>query len=236
MEPTLSILVTSAVTVGFIHTLIGIDHTLPFVALGRAQRWPLRRVLALTLACGIAHVASSVVIGGLGLGLGVAVAKLQWLEAIRGSASAWVLIVFGTLYAGWSFARERRGHGHAHVHANGIAHTHPDGERDHDHPDAVRAPDARVITAWSLFIIFVLGPCEPLIPLLMAPALDMGVAAAVPVVIAFSITTVGTMLVLVTLGHYGLRLRSMQRLEAYVGTLAGVAIAVSGIAIQLFGI
>lgn len=156
---------------------------------------------------------------------------------MRGSAAAWVLIVFGTLYAAWSFARERRGHRHTHMHVGGVVHTHANGQAHHHHSDEGAAvPDARVITAWSLFIIFLLGPCEPLIPLLMAPAIDMGVRAAVPVVIAFSVTTVGTMLVLVTLGHYGIKMRAMQRLDAHVGTLAGLAIAVSGVAIQLFRI
>ena len=29
----------------------------------------------------------------------------------------------------------------------------------------------KMVTTWSLFIIFILGPCEPLVPLMIVPAL-----------------------------------------------------------------
>ncbi len=265
----LSVLVTSAVSIAFIHTLVGVDHTLPFIALGRAQGWHLRRVLGLTFLCGLAHVGSSVVLGAVGLAAGVAVSRLSWIEAWRGSASSWALIVLGTLYAGWAFARERRGHGHAHAHGH-VVHVHPGGDVPHCHDADVEAPaearradeppagrrrsepaspipsrapsrpvagpDPRVVTAWSLFIVFVLGPCEPLIPLLMAPAVGLGTAATVPVVAAFTVTTVGTMLTLVALGWVGLGVVGASRLERWSNTLAGVAIALAGVAMRVFGI
>ena len=92
------------------------------------------------------------------------------------------------------------------------------------------------MTAWSLFIIFVLGPCEPLIPLLMVPALDYGAWGVVQVALAFGLTTIGTMMLVVTVGYYGLKLSAFRRLEAHANTLAGLAIAASGLAIQVFGI
>ncbi len=237
----LSILVTSAVSIAFVHTVVGVDHTLPFIALGRAQRWSLGRVLALTFVCGLAHVGSSVVLGAVGLAAGMAVSHLSWIETLRGSASSWALIVLGTLYAGWSFARERRGHGHVHAHGN-FVHTHPHGDEPHEHEgacvtaSAAGAPDTRTVTAWSLFIVFVLGPCEPLIPLLMAPAVGMGTAATIPVVTAFTVTTVGTMLALVALGWVGLGAVRAQWLERWSNTLAGTAIAMAGVAMRVFGI
>ncbi len=47
-------------------------------------------------------------------------------------------------------------------------HTH-DGEHAHVHES-----ESSSITPWVLFVIFVLGPCEPLIPLLMFPAASRG--------------------------------------------------------------
>jgi hypothetical protein len=236
MDTTLGILLMTAVGIGFIHTLIGIDHTLPFVVLGRAQGWSLRRVLLVTGLCGLGHVLSSVVLGTVGIGLGVVVSRLEWIEAVRGDLASWILILFGLTYAGWSFARSRRFFRHAHAHGPDLVHTH-DHLGTHGHPGTTAATmSPRAVTAWSLFIIFVLGPCEPLIPLLMVPALAQGPLAVVAVAVAFGVTTIGTMLGVVTLGHLGLRLTWSRRLEPHANTLAGLAIAASGLAIRVLGI
>ncbi|MBG99626.1 MAG: hypothetical protein CMN58_04695 [Solibacterales bacterium] len=232
METSLEVLLFSAASIGFVHTLIGIDHSLPFVVLGRARGWSLRKVWSITFLCGFGHVLSSVLLGGLGIGLGVAIASLEWVEGMRGEIAAWLLIIFGLFYAGWSFARQRRQQRHIHSHDGGMVHSHEHGVQDHSHD--VKIPAAA--TAWSLFIIFVLGPCEPLIPLLMAPAVSLGPWAVVPVTAVFGFTTIITMLVAVTVGFYGFKLTPLKRLEAHANTLAGLAIACSGLAIQLLGI
>ena len=110
------------------------------------------------------------------------------------------------------------------------AHQH-DGGHSHGAGDATRKT-----TFWALFIIFVLGPCEPLIPLLMAASVEVGLGAAVLVAVLFSAVTIGTMLIVVTLGYYGLELAASKRLERYAHVLAGLAIALSGVAIQALGI
>jgi len=151
---------------------------------------------------------------------------------VRGEIAAWLLIFFGLFYAGWSFARQRRKQRHIHSHNEGTVHSHEHSGQDHNH--GVKVPAAA--TAWSLFVIFVLGPCEPLIPLLMAPAVSLGTWAVVPVTAVFGFTTIITMLLIVTVSFYGLRLAPLRRLETHVNTLAGLAIACSGLAIHLFGI
>jgi sulfite exporter TauE/SafE len=232
MEPTLIILLGSAVGIGFLHTLIGVDHWLPFAVLGRAQSWRLRRVLAVTAACGVGHVLSSVVLGALGIGLGVAVTRLEAIEGVRGNLAAWTLIVFGVVYAAWSVARPRRAHRHIHAHADGETHVHTHEGLPHGHTTR----DARTVTAWSLFVIFVLGPCEPLIPLLMAPAIASGGAGVALVAVVFGVTTIATMAVMVAVVYAGLSVPVFRRLQAHAHPLAGVAIALSGLAIQLLGI
>lgn len=235
MDDATWLLLGTAVSIGFFHTLIGLDHTLPFVVLGRAQGWPLRRVLAITFLCGLVHVLSSVVLGALGIGLGVALERLEWIESSRGDLAAWLLIVFGLSYAAWSFSRGRRQGEHAHVHGDGTVHLHehPEGA-PHGHLDPAAA-SAR-LTAWSLFVIFVLGPCEPLIPLLMVPAMRGGVAPAALVATAFGVTTIATMMALVALGYLGLGVPVFRRLEPHAHTMAGLAIASSGVAIRVLGI
>ena len=94
----------------------------------------------------------------------------------------------------------------------------------------------RMVTVWGLFIVFVLGPCEPLIPILMAPAFDHMWTTVAAVVLVFGLVTIGTMCVLVTIGYYGLRLPVFSFLERHVHTASGLAIAGSGLAIQFLGI
>ena len=92
------------------------------------------------------------------------------------------------------------------------------------------------MAAWSLFVIFVFGPCEALIPMLMAPAAEHNWLWVALVAGAFGLTTIATMLGVVTVGYLGLSLKKMQGVERYTNVFAGVAIAVSGLAIQVLGI
>src|SRR5690606_14515834 len=119
-------LLGTAATVGCLHTLVGVDHTLPFVVLARANRWHLAKLWSVTAGCGLLHVLSSVVIGAVGIGLGVALERLAWIEELRGNLAAWMLIGFGAAYAVWGLVRAKRGrrHNHAHVHEDGTVHHH----------------------------------------------------------------------------------------------------------------
>lgn len=229
----LDILATSAIAVGFVHTAMGIDHTLPFLVLGKAQGWRLGKILRLTVLCGIAHVMSSIVLGAAGVALGISAQRFEMFQKVRGDFAAWALVAFGLTYASWSFAKSRRLHGHLHTHEDGHLHAHaPQDSHETLNPVEKR----QMVTAWSLFIIFVLGPCEPMIPLIMVPALKMGIASAVQVALVFSLTTIGTMVAIVSAGFYGMEMLPLRGLQKHANTLAGLAVAVSGLAIQLFGI
>jgi len=238
-EPvTLTVLLGAALTVAVVHTLIGVDHTLPFVVLGRARGWTLRKVLAVTTLCGLGHVLSSVVLGLLGVALGAALERLQWLQGVRGSLAAWLLIAFGGFFAVRGLWRNlrRRSHIHAHTHEDGAMHSHA-----HDHEHAAHAhphplPTQGSATVWTLFIIFVLGPCEPLIPLMLAPAALHHWTWVAAVSIVFGLATIATMGVLVAAAHVGLSRVSVPALARHAESLAGLAIAASGIAIQTLGI
>ena len=81
---------------------------------------------------------------------------------------------------------------HVHVHADGTIHAHG--------PEPSVAADVvprRPMTPWVLFTIFLFGPCEPLIPMLMYPA-ARGSAWSVALVSAlFGLATLATMLTMV---------------------------------------
>ena len=55
-DSALQLLLGTAVSIGFLHTLIGVDHSLPFVAIGKARSWTLSKTLGLTAICGLGHV------------------------------------------------------------------------------------------------------------------------------------------------------------------------------------
>ncbi|MBU1984854.1 hypothetical protein KJ815_10640, partial [bacterium] len=79
MTTEFSLLLGTAATLGFVHTLLGPDHYVPFIAMARARRWSQRRTMLITALCGIGHVSSSVIIGLVGLFFGVEVLKLTAL-------------------------------------------------------------------------------------------------------------------------------------------------------------
>jgi len=122
-ETSLAALLWTALSLGFVHTLLGPDHYLPFVALARAGQWSLRKTLLVTVLCGIGHVLSSVVLGLVGVGAGLALSSLESVEDSRAELAVWALIGFGVLYGGWGLWRAMREkpHAHPHVHANGTA-------------------------------------------------------------------------------------------------------------------
>lgn len=228
MNESLYLLTLSAASIGFIHTLIGPDHYLPFALLARARNWPLKKTLSVTFLCGVGHVLSSIVLGAIGIAAGVALQHLELIEELRGELAAWLLIAFGLLYGAWGLNRAmNRSRSHAH---EGLEHAHP-------HIPFIRhSHHGHDKTIGSLFAIFVLGPCEPLIPLLMFPAAMESTGGIVLVSLVFSIATIATMMAMVTLISLGSMTIPMKPVQRYMHAIAGGTIAVSGIAIQLFGV
>jgi len=226
----------TAASIGFIHTLLGPDHYLPFIALARARSWSLSKTAWITSLCGIGHVLSSVVLGLLGAFLGIRLVQLAAFEAIRGSFAAWLLIGFGFAYLVWGIRRawRDRPHRHLHVHQDFTVHVHT--HRHHGEHAHVHDRGSQALTPWVLFVIFVLGPCELLIPLLMYPAAEQGLASMFLVASVFGAVTVGTMLAVVLVGVWGVSALTLGRLEPYGHALAGATVLFSGLGIQVLGL
>lgn len=236
MTSELTILAATAASIGFVHTITGPDHYLPFIVIGRARGWKLRRTLLTAAVCGLGHVAGSVVLGLVGIGLGVAVGKLEIIEGVRGDLAAWLLISFGLIYTAWGVrqAVRNRPHSHAHQHADGTSHDHHHHHhREHSH---VHESRNKSLTPWALFVIFVLGPCEPLIPILMYPAARANVGGLILVTAIFAVVTIATMVGMVFLAERGIALLPLKKIERYAHVLAGLAIFSSGVAIRFLGL
>ncbi|MCK4904609.1 MAG: hypothetical protein KAS35_07930, partial [Candidatus Marinimicrobia bacterium] len=69
----LQILIWTAISIGFIHTIIGPDHYLPFIMIGRARQWTIIKTMWVTVLCGIGHVIGSVLLGIVGVMLGLSI-------------------------------------------------------------------------------------------------------------------------------------------------------------------
>ncbi|MEN7341539.1 MAG: sulfite exporter TauE/SafE family protein [Pseudomonadota bacterium] len=231
LTPEIYTLAVTAMAIGILHTAIGPDHYLPFVVLSKARQWSARRTLVITAACGMIHVAGSVILGLAGVAFGLALQQLEWVEGVRGDLAAWALLSVGLVYMLWGLRRayKNRPHSHWHVHADGSAHEHiHTHHNEHAHIHEQQAGFS--LTPWALFLVFAFGPCEALIPVLMYPAAANNVPGLIFVTSVFAITTIVTMLMLVMVARWGLgRLQIgdaiQKRLQRYAHALAGGAIS-----------
>lgn len=234
MSSDLNILLVTAASVGFIHTVTGPDHYLPFVVIAKARKWTMAKTSLITLACGIGHVGSSVVLGGLGIALGVMLSKIEGVESFRGNLAAWAFVFLGLGYMVWGIYRALRNKPHQHIHYHAGETTHDHAHTHVQHHDHVHKKEKIVnLTPWVLILIFVLGPCEVLIPMLMYPAAEYGTKGIVLVSSVFAVATIATMLVIVTLLTTGFNKIPFGKLERWTHAIAGATILISGIAILL---
>ncbi len=210
----MDLLLVSAVSVAFFHALAP-DHWLPFVALARGSGWSMRHLGFVSTLAGVGHVASSLVLGAIGLWAGWAVHHLEGAEAWRGSVAVWLLIGFGVAYALWGLKHAQHPHPHVSV------------------QDAIKVYAARRF--WMLIAILVFGPCEPLIPLMFL-AYGRGLPAVWLVSAVFSLVTIGMVVGQSCLTYAGMKLLKATWMERYAHTLAGLVIALTGLAVVFLGL
>lgn len=208
------VLLVSAVSVAFFHALAP-DHWLPFVALAKSSRWKMRQLGMVTTLAGIGHVASSLVLGAVGLWAGWTLHRVKGIDAWRGSTVIWVLIGFGLAYALWGLKHAQHHHPHVTV------------------QEAVKVYATRRL--WMLFAILVFGPCEPLIPLMFL-AYDRGVAAVGVVSLVFSLVTVAMVVGQSCLTYAGVRLLHVPWMERYAHALAGLVIVLTAVFVWIVGV
>lgn len=227
------ILLLTAASIAFLHTILGPDHYVVFAAMGKARRWSLAKTLRVTLVCGTGHVVSSIIIGGIGILLGAKLLSLVEIEGVRGSLAGWSLLAFGLMYFAWGLRKAGRGHRHSHVHVHeDVVHDHEhDHHSDHSH---IHEKPGDAITPWAMFIIFILGPCEALIPLFMYPAATHSAGLVMSVAVVFGVVTLATMLAAVALTMIGLR--NLPSLGRWEHAVAGASVAACGAAISLIGL
>ncbi len=231
----LHVLLVTAISLGFIHTLLGPDHYLPFIVLSKARKWSLSKTLWITFFGGVGHIVGSVVLGITGVALGISVSKLETIEASRGNLVAWMLIVFGLFYTVFGVVKYLRNGHHAHLPKFLL----PKSIRKYRHLPTTEIEEAKEdttrLTPWILFLIFVFGPCEVLIPLLIYPASQHNMFGVFIVSLLFGTATILTMLLTVFIGYRGTSLILFKKSEKYMHMIAGLVILLLGIGIRYWG-
>lgn len=232
MQAELGVLLTAAITVACLHTAAGPDHYLPFIALSKARGWSLGKTIGWTIVCGCGHVWSSVLLGLGGAAIGWSLSKVKGLEQLRGGVAGWAMVGFGLVYGVWGLVRARRNGRHKHfdVYDDGSVYVY-----DHRHGEAVRPQDRHAVTPWVLFIVFFLGPCEPMIPLLYFPAAKASLSGMLLLIVVYTFFTLATMIGMVLAGYYGFGFLKTGRLERYVHALGGATLFLCGVGMVFMG-
>ncbi len=224
-------LALTAVTISCLHTASGPDHYLPFIVLSRSRKWSRAKTIFLTIICGIGHILSSVLIGMVGVFLGWQLTKISWLQDVRGNVSGWALLIFGCLYLAYGLqqAYANKPHKHFDVLDNEVY------VYEHKHGQTIM-PGSRVkVTPLVLFAIFVMGPSEPLVPLLFYSGTHRSVSEVTLLIIVFTISTVVTMLAMVLIGMYGYSFLKTDKLERYTHAIGGAVVTLCGVGMVFLG-
>ncbi len=232
MNNSFILLTITAAIIGITHTVLGPDHYLPFVAVAKSRNWSFKKTIFVTLLCGIGHILSSITISLAGIIFGIAFSNLKVINSLRAEIAAWLLISFGLIYFIWGIKR-------CMVKNSGSISHHQKTPHILMHKiewtDSKQNPRKDIIV-WILFIIFIFGPCESLIPLLLYPSVQSNFAALLIISTVFMITTIVTMLIIVSAFFYGLNLLKFENFEKYSHAFSGFVIFITGLAIEFLGL
>jgi sulfite exporter TauE/SafE len=232
MNAEIAALVLTAATVALLHTISGPDHYLPFIVLSKANGWSMSKTIGWTMLCGAGHVLSSVLLALGGAAIGWSVSGIGWLQHIRGGIAGWVMLLFGLLYLLWAIyqLKKNKPHKHFDMEQDGSLYVY-----EHQHGAAIVPGQRFRVTPRVLLLIFILGPCEPMVPLLFFPAAQANWWAMLLLITVYTACTLAAMLAMVWLGHKGISFASSQKLERYVHIIGGATVAICGIGMLWLG-
>ena len=192
----------------FLHAALP-THWLPFVLVARAQKWGLPRLLTAVATAGLAHIATTALVGGLIVAAGLALD--QWVEGLMPHLSAILLFAFGGFYLLKAIIRRP-----APVSANGA--TLELSEPSVSHGAAF----------WGLVAMLAISPGEVLLPIYMSSAQE-GIASLALLTAVFAIGTILGMGVFTTLARAGASVLKLERWARYEGAILGVALIAIGL-------
>lgn len=208
-QPVLLSLLGGGFAAAFLHAALP-THWLPFVLVGRAQRWTLGRTLASAAAAGLAHIATTAVVGSLIVMAGLALNR--WVEGLLPHLSAALLFLFGAFYL---------------TRATLIRPVAAGGP-------SLETPEPAVSNAaafWGLVAVMAVQPGEVLLPIYLSTASE-GISALMLLTVSFAAGTVAGMVLLTTLARAGASILRMERWARYEGAVLGLALIGLGLLVM----
>lgn len=194
-------LVTGSLVLSILHALIP-NHWLPILAIGRKENWSIARTSQVTLLTGLAHAASTLL-----LGLFLAVIGSQL--AVRLEAFAHIIgpLLLSALGAFYIYQHSR--HHHFHLHG---------------HPE--QASHSRIVFSLAAAMFF--SPCFEIEPIfLLAGAKSLWFAGMIALL--YTAVTITGMVLWVRLTYKTLLKLNWHSLEHNSGIITGITLIVTGI-------
>lgn len=205
-QPVILSLLGLGFVTAFLHAALP-THWLPFVLVGRAQRWSLPRMLGAVASAGLAHIATTAAVGGLIVVAGLAMD--QWVSGLLPWLSALLLFLFGAFYLGRALIRRP-------VPAGGPP------------LDLAEPAVSHAAAFWGLVAMMAVSPGEVLLPFYLSQA-EEGLAVLAALTAAFAAGTVGGMAVFTLLARTGWSVLRLERWARYEGAVLGGALIVIGL-------
>lgn len=194
----------------FLHAALP-THWLPFVLVGRGQRWTLTQVLTTVAIAGSAHIITTAVVGGLIVAAGLVVD--QWIAGLLPGLSAGLLFLFGAFYLGKALLRPA-------VMAGGPS-------------LALSEPTVSHAAAfWGLVVMMAVSPGEVLLPIYLSQATE-GPVVLTALTLAFGVGTVLGMALFTVLARAGWSVLRLERWARYEGIILGLALILIGLLVIL---
>lgn len=200
-QPILLSLLGTGFATAFLHAALP-THWLPFALVGRAQRWSLPHLLGAVGTAGLAHIATTAVVGGLIVVAGLALD--QWISGLLPWVSAGLLFLFGVFYLTRATLRRPR--------------TAGGPEFDLPEPTVTHAA-----AFWGLVAMMAVSPGEVLLPIYLSQAKE-GLLVLGALTLAFAAGTVAGMSVFTLLARAGWSVLRLERWARYEGAVLGIAL------------
>lgn len=216
-------LLLGAVALSIIHAMIP-NHWLPFIVIGKAERWSRQETLKITAISGLSHTASTILVG---IAVGVIGYKLSSVAGIfTHMVAPLVMVIIGILYVlrrEYPAGKPHHHHGEAHHH---IRH-HSHGERHLEGNSTGDRSGGAMIT--SLVAAMFFSPCLEIEAYYFTAGTALGWVGIASVSVIYMILTVGGMVLLVDLGRRGGERIKFSFMENHENLITGAILVATGI-------
>lgn len=205
-QPVILSLLGAGFVTAFLHAALP-THWLPFVLVGRAQRWTLPRMMGAVTTAGLAHIVTTAIVGGLIVAAGLAMD--QWLSGLLPHLAAVLLFLFGTFYLSRALIR------------GPVPATGPTLE-------LAEPTVSHAAAFWGLVAMMAVSPGEVLLPIYLSQA-EEGLAVLAALTVVFALGTVSGMAVFTLAARAGWSVLRLERWARYEGAILGGALIVIGL-------